>query len=78
MNDYASNSDHSGILLLRHIFTHFSHIVSILEANVYINNLDEWLLWGLLLPCYKNLKNSTFSKRLETASIELDFYKIQF
>ena len=53
-------------------------MVSILVANVYINSLEEWLLWGLLHPCYKKLKNSKFSKRLEAVSIECDLYKILF
>ena len=51
------------------IFTLYSHKVSILVANVYVNNLEEWLLRGLLLPCYKKLENSKISKRLEAASI---------
>ena len=58
-------------------FTLYSHMVSILVANVYVNNLEEWLLRGSLLPCYKKLKNSKFSKRLEDASIEFDFDKFQ-
>ena len=52
------------------IFTLYSHKVSILVANVYVNNLEEWLLRG-------KLKNCKFSKRLEAASIEFDFYQIQ-
>ena len=28
------------------IFTLYSHKVSILVANVYVNNLEEWLLRG--------------------------------
>ena len=60
------------------IFTLYSHKVSILVANVYVNNLEEWLLRGSLLPCYKKLKSDTFFfKRLEAASIEFEFYKIQ-
>ena len=59
------------------IFTLYSHKVSILVANVYVNNLEEWLLWGSLLPCYKNLKSGPFFKRLEAASIEFKFYKMQ-
>ena len=35
------------------IFTLYSHKVSILVANVYVYNLEEWLLRGSLLPCYK-------------------------
>ena len=35
------------------IFTLYSHKVSILVANVYVYNLEEWLLRGKLLPCYK-------------------------
>ena len=60
------------------IFTLYSHKVSILVANVYVYNLEEWLLRGSLLPCYKKLKNRTFFKRLEAASIEFEFYKIQY
>ena len=61
------------------IFTLYSHKVSILVANVYVNNLEEWLLRGSLLLCYKKLKNCKFSKRLEATSIEFDFYfKFQF
>ena len=63
------------------IFTLYSHKVSILVANVYFYNLEEWLLRGglrgSLLPCYKKLKIGTFFKRLEAASIEFEFYKIQ-
>ena len=59
------------------IFTLNSHKVSILVANVYVNSLEEWLLRGSLLPCYEKLKNFEFSKRLEAASIEFDFYKVQ-
>ena len=59
------------------IFTLYSHKVSILVANVYVYNLEEWLLRGSLLPCYNKLKSHTFSKRLEAASIEFKFYKIQ-
>ena len=59
------------------IFTLYSHKVFIKVANVYGNNLEEWLLRGSLLPCYKKLKNSKFSKRLEAASIEFDFDKFQ-
>ena len=59
------------------IFTLYSHKVSILVANVYVNNLEEWLLRGSLLQCYKKLKNCKFTKRLEAASIEFDFYKVQ-
>ena len=58
-------------------FTLYSHKVSILVANVYNNNLEERLLRGSLLPCYKKLKSGTFFKRLEAASIEFEFYKIQ-
>ena len=77
MNDKASNSDHSGISLPR-ILTLPYHMVSILVATVYVNSLVELLLRGLLLPCYKKLKNSKFSMRLEAASIKFDFYKTQF
>ena len=59
------------------IFTLYSHKISILVANVYVNNLEEWLLRGSLLPCYKKLKNCKFSMRLEAAAIEFDFYKVQ-
>ena len=59
------------------IFTLYSHKVSISVANVYVNNLEEWLLRGLLLPCYKKLKSSKFFKKLEAASIEFDFNKFQ-
>ena len=38
MNDNASNSDLSGISLPRFLYLLFS----ILEANVYINRLEEW------------------------------------
>ena len=57
------------------IFTLYSHKVSSLVANVYVYNLEEQLLRGSLLPCYKKLKSSTFFKRLEAASFK--FYKIQ-
>ena len=70
----ASNSEHQTV---GSIFTLYSHKVSILVANVYVYNLKEWLLRGSLLPCYKKLKSSKFFKKLEAASIELDFYKIQ-
>ena len=50
-------------------------MVSILVANVYVNNLEECPLRESLLPC---LNNSRFSKRLDAASIEFDFNKIQF
>ena len=59
------------------IFTLYSHKVSILVLNVCVYNLEEWLLRGSLLPCYKKLKSRIFFKRLEAASIELKFYKIQ-
>ena len=59
------------------IITLYRHKVSILVANVYINDLEEWLLGGSLLPCYKKLKSSKFSKSLEAVSFEFDFYKIQ-
>ena len=75
MNDNASN------IRMYHtaysIYTLYSHKVSILEANVYVYNLKEWLLQGLLLPCYKKLKSRTFFKRLEAASIEFEFFIIQ-
>ena len=58
------------------IFTLYSHKVSILV--VYVYNLEEWLLRGSFIPCYKKLKSSKFVKTLEVASIEIDFYKIQF
>ena len=53
-------------------------MVSILVAIFYVNNLEEWLLQGVLLPCYKKLLNSTFPKRLEAALAEFDFQKIQY
>ena len=61
------------------IFKLYSHKVSILVANVYVmvNNLEDWLLQGVLLPCYKKLKNSTVSKILEAALAEIDFHKIK-
>ena len=59
------------------IFTLYSDNVSIYVANVYVYNLEEKLLRGSLLPCYKKLKSHTFFKRLEAASIEFEFYKIQ-
>ena len=59
------------------IFTLYSHKVSILVANIYVNNLEEWLLRGSLLPCYKKLRNSQISKGLEAASIEFDFDNFQ-
>ena len=66
MEDNASNSNHSGISL----FTLSSHMIPILVANVYVNNLEEWLLQGSLLLCCKKMKNSKISTRLEAASIE--------
>ena len=57
------------------IFTLYSHMVSILVANIYVNSLEVWLLRESLLPCYKKLKNSKRFKRLDAASIEFDFYK---
>ena len=73
MNDNASNSDHSGVSYrVFYIYT-LCHKVSILVANVYVYNLEEWLLRGKLLPCYKKLKSGTFFKRLEAASIEFEF-----
>ena len=78
MNDNDLNSDHLGILYREFYIYTFSHKVSILVANVYVNSLEEWLLRGPLLPCYKKLKNSKLSKRLEAASIEFDFYKFQY
>ena len=65
MNDNDSNSDYRVYYTPNSIFTLYSHKVSIIVANVYVNNLEEWLLRGSLLPCYKKLKNSKFSKRLE-------------
>ena len=59
------------------IFALYSHKVSILVANVYVNNLEEWLLRGSLLSCCKKLESGTFFKRLEAVSIEFEFYKIQ-
>ena len=59
------------------IFTLYSHKVSIIVVNVYAYNLEEWLLRGSLLPCYKKLKSGTCFKRLVAASIEFEFYKIQ-
>ena len=59
------------------IFTLCRHKVSILVANVYVNNLEKWLLRCSLLPCYKKLKSGTFFNRLEAASIEFEVYKIQ-
>ena len=41
------------------IFTLNSHNVSILVANISFNNLEEWLLRGYLLSCYKKLKKKT-------------------
>ena len=58
VNDNASKSDHSGVSYRYSIFTLYSHKVSILEANVYVYNLEECLLRGLLLLCYKKLKSS--------------------
>ena len=79
MDDNASNSGHSGYIITAYsIFTLSCHMVSILLANVYVNNIEEWLLRGSLLLCYKMLKNSKISKKLETGSIKCDFYKIQF
>ena len=77
MNDNASNMDHSGVsYCVFYIYTLYSHMVSILVANVYIYNLEEWLLQGSLLLCYKKLKSGTFFKTLETASIDyLNFTK---
>ena len=78
MNANDSQSDHSGILYTASsIFTLYSLKVSILVPNIYVNNLEERLLRGSLLPCYIKLKNCKFSKKLETASIEFDFYKFQ-
>ena len=74
VNDSASNSDHSGVSY--RVFTLYSHKVSILVANVYVNNLEEWLLPGALLPCYKKPKSCSFFKRLEALSIEFKCYKI--
>ena len=45
------------------IFTLYSHKISILVANVY--NLEEWLLRGSLLPCYKKLVFGHFSCKEE-------------
>ena len=59
------------------IFTLYSNKVSILVANFHVNNLEEWLLRGSLLPRYERLINCKFTKRLEAASIEFDFYKFQ-
>ena len=42
--------------------THFSHMVSTLVANVYVNNLGERLLRESLLPCYKKLKKQIFQE----------------
>ena len=58
------------------IYTLYSLKVSILVANVYVYNLEKWLLRGSLIPCYKKLKSSTFFKRLEAASIEFEFLQI--
>ena len=55
------------------IFTLYSHKVSVFVANIYVYNLEEWLLRGSLLPCYKRLKSSIFFKRLEAASIAFEF-----
>ena len=70
VNDNAANSDHSGKAL--------HHIVSILVVNVYVNSLEEWLLRGSFLPCYKKLKGRKVSKGLKAVSFVCDFYKIQF
>ena len=59
------------------IFTLNSHKFSFLVANVYVDNLEEWLLRGSFLPCYKKLKSRTFFKRFEAAAIEFENYKIQ-
>ena len=72
MNDNASNSDHSDVSYCLFYIYFYSHKVSILVANVYVYNLEEWLLRS-----DKKLKSSKFFKILEAASIELDFYKIQ-
>ena len=45
------------------IFTLYSHKVSILVANLYVNNLEEWLLRGSLLPCYKKAEKQQFFTR---------------
>ena len=61
--------------------------IDFVVSGLFENNLTQlytyismqgWLLQGLLLLCNKKLKNSKFSKRLEAASIECDFYKIRF
>ena len=58
-------------------------MVSISVANVYVSlkRMAVTETITLINPCYKKLKNSKFSKRLEVvqvASIECDFYNIQF
>ena len=57
------------------IFTLYSHKVSIFVANVYVYNLEEWLLRGKLLPCYKKLKSSTFSRDWRLPQLNLNFRK---
>ena len=57
------------------IFTLYSHKVSILVANVYVNNLEEWLLWGSLLPCYKKLKTANFLRDWKLPQLNLTFTK---
>ena len=57
------------------IFTLYSHKVSILVANVYVYNLDEWLLRGSLLPCYKKLKATLFSRDWRLPQLNLNFTK---
>ena len=57
------------------IFTLYSHKVSILVANVYVYNLEEWLLGGSLLPCYKKLKSRAFSRDLRLPQLNLNFTK---
>ena len=53
-------------------------MVSILVANVYVNHLKEGLLQDHYSRVAKKMKSNKISKRLEAASIECDFYKIQF
>ena len=58
------------------IFTLYSHKVSIFIANVYVYNLEEWLLRGSLLPCYKKLKSGTFfSRDWSPPQLNLNFTK---
>ena len=75
MNDNASNSAIQVYHTAYSIFTLYSHKVSILVANVYVYNLEEWLLRGSLLPCYKKLKSRTFSRDWRLPQLNLNFTK---